>query len=176
MKRALANIIEKEKLKVGEVREVSDVKQKKRKTRKKKKRRKELSNEEDLDEKSSKSKSRNHNKLLGHRVSEKALKKLLKLHKKKKKELTSYYDDNKSKNEADKQVIQRTSPANNSFKNSEKRGKFSYTGEKFRECGEDIHEKKMTERLEEDREVRSSKMGRIQVKLINKRIKQIVPP
>merc|ERR1712179_518144 len=68
LKRALANIIEKEKLKVDELKEVSDVKQKKRKTKKKKKRRKELLNEEDSGEKSSMTKSRSQNKLVGHRV------------------------------------------------------------------------------------------------------------
>merc|ERR1719233_1914526 len=52
LKRALASIIEKEKLKVCEVGEVPDVKKKKRKTKKKRKRRKELSNDEDSDEKS----------------------------------------------------------------------------------------------------------------------------
>merc|ERR1719153_703347 len=74
LKRALANIIEKEKLKVGERREESDVKQKKRKTKKKKKRRKELSNEEDSDEKSPMAKTSNRSKLADHRVSEKAKK------------------------------------------------------------------------------------------------------
>jgi len=58
LKRALANIIEKEKLKVDEFGEEPNVKQKKRKIKKKKKRRKELSNDEDSDEKSSMLKSK----------------------------------------------------------------------------------------------------------------------
>merc|ERR1719233_36590 len=56
LKRALASIIEKEKPKVRELREVPDVKQKKRKTKKKRKRRRELSNDEDSDEKSTRKK------------------------------------------------------------------------------------------------------------------------
>merc|ERR1719376_167750 len=56
-----------------------------------------------------------------------------------------------------------------------KKDKSSNIGVKLRVYGDEIHERKETERVEEDREVRSSKMGSIQVKLDNKRNKQIVP-
>merc|ERR1711970_248351 len=68
-----------------------------------------------------------------------------------------------------------TSSAKKNLKNSEKKEKSSIKGEKFREYGEDFHKRNKIGRPEEDREVLSSKMGSIQVKLDNKRTKQLVP-
>jgi len=148
-----------------------------RRKAKKKKRRKKSSSDERSDEELSVSKTRKQIKAAGLRVSDRALKKILKISKIKKKELGSFDVSGKKfeLNKAAEKMEQRASRSEKSLMNTDVKEKSSKTIKKVKVRDEEIRERKKFDRREDEREVRSSKMGSIQVMLNNNSSKQNIP-